>query len=125
MTTTTTAPCSVTNDIVTPVQYATSTQTGWDGSVAILNAYNANPNDLQQGYAQTLQLEQFASGNDSLASGASDTLELDESTPLYNLIVAQANNLFPVLTTAEMLSFGTPRTFPPLTVDSIMAPLLP
>lgn len=118
MTTTTTAPCSVTNDIVTPVQYATSAQTGWDGSVAILNAYNANPNDLQQGYAQTLQLEQFASGNDSLASGASDTLELDESTPLYNLIVAQANNLFPVLTTAEMLSFGTPRTFPPLTVDS-------
>lgn len=113
--TTTTA---VTNSITTPVADATSAQTGWEGSIVMINAFNASGSDPQQGYAQTLAPLPFTSGAASLAPGDQDSITLDTATPIYNVIAAQADNLFPALMTSEMASLQPPYDFPPLTVQT-------
>ena len=85
------------NGIVTPVPNATSAQTGWDGSIVVLNGVSAG-SVPQQGYAQTLTLLPYASGNTTLASGADDSVTVPSS--LDNLLVSQSNNLFPALNIA-------------------------
>ncbi|ASF46289.1 hypothetical protein [Methylovulum psychrotolerans] len=117
--------CTVTNSISIPVEYASSAQTGWDGSIVAINAYNTGSNTYQ-GYAQTLALLPFASGS-TLPESSTSTITLDQTivdnnqtidVTLYDLIFAQANNLFPAFDTSEMLGFVQPYSYPPITVTT-------
>ncbi|MFP5514182.1 MAG: hypothetical protein ACLGJC_13975 [Alphaproteobacteria bacterium] len=86
----------------------------------VINAYNSEPDGTQQGYEQTLQLLPFT-GGDTLAPSATDSITLNQvlnGVPMtvYDLIVAQAGNLFPVQLVSEMQSSDDPPTYPEITV---------
>ncbi|CBS89323.1 protein of unknown function (plasmid) [Azospirillum lipoferum 4B] len=86
-------------------------QTGWNGDIVVINAYNSAPSGTQQGYEQTLALLPFTGGN-TLAPSATDSITLDQvlngvPMSIYDLLIAQANNLFPVQVVSEMMSFTT------------------
>jgi hypothetical protein len=116
--------CSVTNSSTAPGSNGNAAQVNWDGSVVAINAYNTSDTDTTQGYAQTLALLPFSGGN-TLASGATDTITLDQTivvngktvpVTLYDLIFAQSNNLFPVLDVSEAQTFTAPYTYPAITI---------
>ena len=125
MATTTTASntCSVTNSVTlpTPASTALAPQTGWNGSIICINGYNPTTTGTAQGYEQTLQQLPFASGN-TLAIGETSTVTLDQTlngqaVTLYDLIFAQADNLFPVQSSGVMQNFKT-LAYPPITVST-------
>lgn len=101
--------CSFVNGITVPTTGTTPGQTGWDGSVCVLSAFNTNSSSSAQGYEQTLTLLQFSDGTNTVTTGTTKTLMLDldtpgTSTPMlgYNLLISQPNNLFPVASVGEM-----------------------
>ncbi len=133
-TTTTTSTASdqqqVTNAVTLPsTAPASGPQAGWDGSLIAIDAFTDSDTSTAVGYGQTLDLLPFAQGQ-ALAVGATDALTLDrtESTTtngktttnpvtLYDLIFAQANNLFPVQSNGVMQGLFT-GTYAPLTVPT-------
>ena len=125
MATTTTASntCSVTNSVTLPTPASTvlAPQTGWNGSIICINGFNPTTTGTAQGYEQTLQQLPFASGN-TLAIGETSTVTLDQTlngqaVTLYDLIFAQADNLFPVQSSGVMQNFKT-LAYPPITVST-------
>ncbi|CBS89322.1 hypothetical protein [Azospirillum lipoferum] len=111
--------CIVSNSLAVPANPA-QPQTGWNGDIVVINAYNSDPDGTQQGYEQTLELLPFM-GGDTLAPSATDSITLDDvlnGVPMtvYDLIVAQADNLFPVQVVSEMLSSDDPPIYPKITV---------
>jgi hypothetical protein len=118
--TTTSTTCKVSNTITLPVTNTGLAQVGWDGSIVAISAFNASATGTAQGYQQSLLLLPFASGK-TLAKSGTSTIDLDQELngvemTLYDLIFAQPNNLFPVLSQAEMLGFNDPPTYPPVSV---------
>jgi hypothetical protein len=98
---TTDTSCTVMNNIQMPLVNAGPAQDGWDGRVIAIDASALEDNIRKQGYEQSLTLLPFA-GSETLAPGASGAIDLSQvpvapgSTP-HDLILAQSNNLFPVL----------------------------
>ncbi len=120
--------CAITNNIsVTsiPAAYAGSAQTGWDGSIVCINAYNTGTDTALQVYEQTLSLLPFASGSTTLPETKSSTIELNVTYPgttspavIYDLIFAQSNNYFPVLDISTMQGFVAPYSYSPITIST-------
>jgi hypothetical protein len=109
-----TSPCTITNNVTTPVPTTTTAQTGWDGSIVVINAYNPSSTSSEQGYEQTLQLLQFSGGEDALSAQSNGAIMLDQA--LYDLIIAQSNNLFPVRDVAELSGLTPPYIYPSIAV---------
>ncbi len=114
--------CEVTNSITLPVPDTGSAQTGWDGSILAINAFNSSDSSTGQGYGQdTLQVMPFSTGN-TLPAGSAASLDMDATMPgtttemtLYDLIFAQPTNLFPAGQASAMDLFGA---YAPITIDS-------
>ena len=113
--------CAITNNITLASPALTSgPQAGWDGSILAIDAFNASTG-VELGYAQTLLLLPFSKGS-SLALGSTDTVTLNQTlngmaVPLYDLIFAQANNLFPVQSVGVMQDYKT-QGYDPITLPT-------
>ncbi|UMR28866.1 hypothetical protein MJ904_17315 [Massilia sp. MB5] len=93
----------------------------------IVDAYNTTSTNPKQVYAQTLKVLPLTAGGDILAGQASGTVVLNDYTQaggetvyntLYELIIARATDLFPLMNTSVMQSFATPPAYPPVSVPA-------
>lgn len=114
--------CSVSNSLILPASPTTPAQNGWNGDIVVISGYNNSDSDTGQDYLQSsLTLLSFlseentanatpASAGNSLAIGYTGTLNLLPYTmpgstvvnSVYNLLVSQANNYFPVAPVGEI-----------------------
>lgn len=104
----------------------------WDGSIIVINGFDTSTTQTELGYEQTLELLPLASGNASLAPGATDSVAVPQEpgtsgsqsssgpqpNPVLYLIAAQPGNLFPVSTGAIMPGFTPPFAYAPQTVTA-------
>ena len=126
--------CSVTNNLILPTSPSTPAQTDWDGGIVVISGYNTSSTSTAQGYLQSdLTLLSFIDEGASASSESSTTssvLPLNETGTLnllpyyqpgsttqvntvYNLLVSQANNYFPVAAVGE-IKMG--RNFAPVSL---------
>lgn len=93
----------------------------------IVDAYNTSSTNPKQVYGQTLKTLPLISGGDILAAASSGTVILNDYTQaggetvyntLYELIIARATDLFPLLDTSVMQSFAVPPSYPAVTVPA-------
>jgi hypothetical protein len=103
-------------------------------SVVIINAFNSSTNvatnSTKQGYLQDLKRLPLSSGGYVLANGATATVTLNETyvdlkgktrtSYIYDLMVSQADSLFPVMVIGESLDFHS-MSYPAITVTSAAA----
>jgi hypothetical protein len=124
--TTTTAQntCSVTNSLILPTSPSTAAQTDWDGGIVVISGYNTSSTSTAQDYLQSdLTLLSFIDEGATASSESSTTssvLPVNETGTLnllpyyapgstttvntvYNLLVSQDNNYFPVAAIGEIL----------------------
>ena len=115
--------CSVTNNLILPTSPSTPAQTDWDGGIVVISGYNTSSTSTAQGYLQSdLTLLSFIDEGASASSESSTTssvLPVNETGTLnllpyyqpgsttqvntvYNLLVSQANNYFPVAAVGEI-----------------------
>jgi hypothetical protein len=115
--------CSVTNNLILPTSPSTPAQTDWDGGIVVISGYNTSSTSTAQGYLQSdLTLLSFINEGASASSESSTTssvLPVNETGTLnllpyyqpgsttqvntvYNLLVSQANNYFPVAAVGEI-----------------------
>jgi hypothetical protein len=116
--------CSVTNSLILPTSPSTPAQTGWDGGIVMISGYNTSSTSTAQGYLQSdMTLLNFIDEGASASSESSTTssvLPVNETGTLnllpyyqpgstttvntvYNLLVSQDNNYFPVAAVGEIL----------------------
>ncbi len=131
--------CSVTNNLILPTSPNTPAQTGWDGSIVVINANNTSSTSTVQYYLQTdLILLNFLDEGATVKSETSSTssvLPVNQVGELnllpyyqpgtqtqqlsYTLLVSQANNYFPVAVVGEdqkLINFpaiSIPQSIPP------------
>ena len=131
--------CSVTNNLILPTSPNTPAQTGWDGSIVVINANNTSSTSTVQYYLQTdLILLNFLDEGATVKSETSSTssvLPVNQVGKLnllpyyqpgtqtqqlsYTLLVSQANNYFPVAVVGEdqeLINFpaiSIPQSIPP------------
>ena len=131
--------CSVTNNLILPTSPNTPAQTGWDGSIVVINANNTSSTSTVQYYLQTdLILLNFLDEGATVKSETSSTssvLPVNQVGNLnllpyyqpgtqtqqlsYTLLVSQANNYFPVAVVGEdqkLINFpaiSIPQSIPP------------
>ncbi len=115
--------CSVTNNLILPTSPSTPAQTDWDGGIVVISGYNTSSTSTAQGYLQSdLTLLSFINEGATASSESSTTssvLPVNETGTLnllpyyqpgsttqvntvYNLLVSQANNYFPVAAVGEI-----------------------
>ena len=115
--------CSVTNNLILPTSPSTPAQTDWDGGIVVISGYNTSSTSTAQGYLQSdLTLLSFINEGATASSESSTTssvLPVNETGTLnllpyyqpgsttqvntvYNLLVSQANNYFPVAAVGEV-----------------------
>jgi hypothetical protein len=99
-------------------------------SVVVVDAFtstaNINANSPRKGYQQTLKLLPLASGKSSIAPGASDSVTLNDTyqsngqtmtSYLYQLLISEAQSLFPVMNVGEAVDFSS-MSYPPVVVTA-------
>ena len=115
--------CTVTNNLILPTSPSTPAQTDWDGGIVVVSGYNTSSTSTAQGYLQSdLTLLSFINEGATASSESSTTssvLPVNETGTLnllpyyqpgsttqvntvYNLLVSQANNYFPVAAVGEI-----------------------
>ena len=115
--------CSVTNNLILPTSPSTPAQTDWDGGIVVISGYNTSSTSTAQGYLQSdltlLSLLNEGATASSESSTTSSVLPVNETGTLnllpyyqpgsttqvntvYNLLVSQANNYFPVAAVGEI-----------------------
>jgi hypothetical protein len=114
--------CDVDNGLTLPFSPTIAAQTGWNGSISVINAYELT-NTASQFFQQSLALLNFSNQTTSLAIGQTGELQLPYLQPgsttqenyNFNLLVVQSNNYFPVSSVGEEMN-AIKQTFPEVTV---------
>jgi hypothetical protein len=114
--------CTVTNSLILPTSPSTPAQTDWDGGIVVISAYTTSTTSISQCYLQDDSLlcsfiDEGATAS-SESSTTSSVLPLNETGTLlmpyyqpgtttvstvYNLLVSQDNNYFPVAAVGEIM----------------------
>ena len=114
--------CTVTNSLILPTSPSTPAQTDWDGGIVVISAYTTSTTSISQCYLQEDSLlcsfiDEGATAS-SESSTTSSVLPLNETGTLlmpyyqpgtttvstvYNLLVSQDNNYFPVAAIGEIM----------------------
>lgn len=86
-----------------------------DADVVVINASTEDDQSVEQFYERSLKILETANGQKLIKAGSTENINLEEA--VYNIILARADNLFPVKAATVALDSDT-QTYAPVTVTT-------